>query len=104
MRTEPATDPDAAPDMKSAQAMPDDGMSSGDITLDMTNPDVADAFKDCEPGEQLTVKSKDENSIVFEKGEGYGGEAAPAEGADEAAGGEPPKGAVEILMAKKMKR
>ncbi len=103
-------DTETAPDMKTAQAMEGDNApvsgqmpdNQGDqnsmIKLDLSNPDVADAFADCEPGETLTVKSKDDSSIVLMKGEGYSADA----GGEEPAKDEP-KGAVAILMAKKAK-
>lgn len=88
--------------MKSAQAMPDDNADGNDITLDMTNPDIADQFSTCEPGETLTVKSKDDTSLVLTKGEGNGDAESGSEDAGE--GGEEPKWPVALLMAKKMKR
>jgi hypothetical protein len=90
MQDNPETETDAAPA---------DG--SYDVKLDMTNPDISDAFANCEVGEQLTVKSKDENEIVLSK------EPEPEagnEGEEPAPSATEPKSAVGILLAKKMSR
>ena len=46
---------------------PDDAtapVDDGKITIPLDQPEMADMFKDCQPGETLTVDSKDENTIV----------------------------------------
>lgn len=102
-------------DMKSAQTMEDDNAPASDtempkegenktantVTLDLTDP-ANENLKTCEPGEMLSVKSNDGETIVLEKHYGEGGD---EEGAAEDAGesGEEPKGALAILMAKKAK-
>lgn len=72
------------------------------------NPELADMFKDCQPGEMLKVQSKDDSGIVLSK-EDYGdegGEQATAGAAQDpdatAAGDENP--AIAAVIAGKMKR
>lgn len=54
------------------------------ITLDKSDPDVADAFQGCKPGDTYRVVSDDENTIVLEPA-GAGGEYGPETAEDEEA-------------------
>lgn len=71
---ESSATPEQAPDMGEDMAK--------DITLDLSDDQVASQFADCEVGETLTVKSKDENTIVLSK-EGYGDEESGETTADD---------------------
>lgn len=89
-----------APDAAQAPA------GDGKITIPLDQPEMADMFKDCEPGETLTVESKDDKTIVLTK-EGYGGGEQDKAGApaDPDAGGEADENpAVAAVIAGKMKR
>ena len=91
---------DTEPQMQDSDTGMDDGAGvapDNNITLDMTNPDIADAFSSCQPGETLTVESKDDTSIVLAKGAGYEDDETEEEPTPAA-----PKSGVERLMAKKM--
>lgn len=68
---------------------------SGTVTLDKSNPDIADAFSNCKVGDTYTITADDDSSITLEKQD--------AEEEVEPSGDEP-KGAVAILMAKKSKK
>jgi hypothetical protein len=95
MQDDPKMQPDNPGESASAPG-------SYEVKLDMTNPDVAEAFANCEVGEQLTVKSKDDAEIVLAKesepeANNEGDEPAPDAVAE-------PTSAVGRLMAKKMSR
>lgn len=97
---------DAAPDSPSGtmpdnEAPPEAAPETPEISLDMSNPDIGEAFKDVIPGETLTVKSKDDAFVVLERAGSAEGN-LPEDKGEEA--GEPANGAVGILVAKKMRQ
>lgn len=46
---------------------PMDGSAAGQIILDKSNPDIAEAFAECQPGDTFKVVKDDENEVVLEK-------------------------------------
>jgi hypothetical protein len=106
--------PEMAQDMESAQEMPGDNKPGADetagedtnyggtVTLDATDPAV-EPLKDCQEGEILTVLSNDGETIKLRKGDAESATEDSGEGGEEGAGGEEPKGAMAILIARKKK-
>lgn len=80
-----------------------------EISLDKSNPDIADAFEGCKVGDEYKVVGDDDTMIRLQKTGSPDAEpdAPPSqddEGNEAAPESPAPKGAVAILMAKKMKR
>jgi len=96
---------------------PDSGESPAQVTLDKSNPDIAEAFAECKEGDMYKVVKDDENEIVLEKQPDMaaGGEEENAgenmnEGGQEESGGEDDgsfksdKPGIALLIAKKRKQ
>ena len=95
--------------------MPQEAAEPGQIMLDKSNPDIAEAFANCKPGDMYKVVKDDENEVVLETvpQEQTDEEQPPENGGDEPPAGdedEPDdnfksdKPAIALLIAKKRKQ
>lgn len=93
---------------------PDSMPSPGQIMLDKSNPDIAEAFANCKEGDMYKVVKDDENEVVLEMVPAEGDAENPAEdtAGDEPEGDGPDNGsditsdkpAIAMLIAKKRKQ
>jgi hypothetical protein len=98
-------DPDTAPE---------GGDASTKTVLDMSVPEIADAFHDAEVGDTFKIASKDDSEVVLEKVPTGGGDEDAMQPEETAGSGEPdaddasmPKSdnpAVALIIARKNKR
>jgi hypothetical protein len=96
--------------------MPQEAADPGQIVLDKSNPDIAEAFANCREGDMYKVVKDDENETILEKVESdmsNEDEAPEDAGGQEPGAGEQPdedknfptdKPAIAILLAKKKKQ
>jgi len=73
------------------------------IVLDLNDPKIAKAFENCEPGETLTLESKDDGEVILSKDYDEDEEGSDAADESDEADMAEPKSAVDRLMAQKMK-
>jgi hypothetical protein len=95
---------------------PDSGETPYQVTLDKSNPDIAEAFAECKEGDMYKVVKDDENEIVLEKQPEMSQEETDPEeqpqggGEEEQPGGEEDnsfkseKPGIALLIAKKRKQ